>query len=190
MSREVTVGLVDLKILVGMCMDQQVDARAQAMVLTDPGRSEPTADFEFAGLVAEAKPEATKRVRSRFHRLLEALESGNDVTEAARLRIRGQKQTSSPRSEPGNKSPYLIGPIRLQCKLAFPRPSGATVPINAGWLEVRSAAEVCRNHLRGDLLGLYVAEYRKQTAQIRDVPTVAPLVRLAVLHGVLSKILE
>jgi hypothetical protein len=94
MSREVTVGLVDLKILVGMCMDQQVDARAQAMVLTEPGRSEPTAAFEFAGLVAEAKPEATKRVRSRFHRLLEALESGNDVNESMAAFVRGVNPVS------------------------------------------------------------------------------------------------
>jgi hypothetical protein len=94
MHREITVGLVDLKILVGMCMDQQVDARAQVMVLTEPGRSDPTAAFEFAGLVEEAKPEATKRVRSRFHRLLEALESGNDVNESLAAFVRGVNPAS------------------------------------------------------------------------------------------------
>jgi hypothetical protein len=79
MRREVTVGLVDLKIFVGMCIDQQVDAQAQVMFLTEPGRSDPTAAFEFARLVEEATPDAMKRVRSRFRRLLDSLESGEDV---------------------------------------------------------------------------------------------------------------
>jgi hypothetical protein len=94
MRREVTVGLVDLKILVGMCMDQQVDAQAQVMVLTEPGRSDPTAAFEFARLVEEVKPVAKKQVQSRFHLLLEALESGNDVNESLADFVRGTNPES------------------------------------------------------------------------------------------------
>jgi hypothetical protein len=79
MRREVTVGLMDLKILVGMCIDHEVDGRAQVMVLAEPGNSNATAAFEFAQLVEAARPEAKTRVKPRFSRLLDALESGKDV---------------------------------------------------------------------------------------------------------------
>jgi len=94
MRREVTVGLVDLKVLVGMYIDQQVDALAQVMVLTEPGRSNPTAAFEFAGLVEKASPEAKKRVRARMHTLVEALESGENVGTALASFVHGRNPTS------------------------------------------------------------------------------------------------
>ena len=99
MRREVTVGLVDLKILVGMCMDQQVDAQAQVMVLTEPGRSDPTAAFEFARLVQEATPGAKRRVGSRFRRLLEALESGEDVDASLASFVHGRNPASLKRPD-------------------------------------------------------------------------------------------
>lgn len=94
MRQIVTVGLVDLKKLVGKCMDQQVEARAQVMVLTEPGRSDPTAAFEFAHLIDEARPEALKRTQLRFRRLLEALESGNDVDAALESFVHGLNPAS------------------------------------------------------------------------------------------------
>jgi hypothetical protein len=94
MRRVITVGLVDLKKLVGMCIDQQVEARAQVMVLTEPGRSDPTAAFEFARLVDETRPEALKRTRLRFRRLLEALESGNDVDASLKSFVHGLNPAS------------------------------------------------------------------------------------------------
>jgi hypothetical protein len=94
MRHEVTVGLVDLKILVGMCMDQQVDAQAKAMVLPEPRRSNPTAAFEFTRLVEEATPEAKKRVQLRFRDLLEALESGKDVDSSLASFVHGLNPTS------------------------------------------------------------------------------------------------
>lgn len=99
MHRQVTVGLVDLKLLVGMCIDQQVDAQAQVMVLNEPGRSNPTAAFEFAQLAAEKMPEATNRVRPRFRRLLEALESGEDVDSALAAFVHGLNPTSLQRPD-------------------------------------------------------------------------------------------
>jgi len=92
--REVTIGLVDLKVLVGMYIDQKVYAQAQVMVLTEPGRSNPTAAFEHAGLVEEATPEAKKRVHARVHSLMEALESGNGVRAALASFVHGQNPTS------------------------------------------------------------------------------------------------
>jgi len=94
MRRLVTVGLVDLKILVGMCMDQQVDARAQVMVLNQPGRTDPEAALEFAGLVGKAMPEAKKQVRSHFRGLLEALETGKDVDVSLASFVRGLNPAS------------------------------------------------------------------------------------------------
>ena len=39
MRRVVTIGLVDLKKLVGICIDQKAEARAQVMALSEPGQS-------------------------------------------------------------------------------------------------------------------------------------------------------
>ena len=94
MRREVNVGLVDLKKIVGMCMDRQVESCAQGIVLTEPGRSDPTAAFEFARLVDEARPEALRRTRLRFRRLLEALESGNDVDASLEAFVHGLNPAS------------------------------------------------------------------------------------------------
>jgi hypothetical protein len=94
MRRLVTVGLVDLKKLVGMCIDQQVEARAQVMVLTEPGGSDPTAAFDFAGLVDKARPEAMKQEGLRFRRLLNAVEGGDDVDASLKAFVHGLNPAS------------------------------------------------------------------------------------------------
>lgn len=75
-------------------MNRKVETQAQMMVLTEPGNSDPTAAIEFARLIEEAKPEAEKRVRLRFQRLLEALESGNDVKESLAAFVKGMNLAS------------------------------------------------------------------------------------------------
>jgi hypothetical protein len=89
MRRLVTVGLVDLKKLVGMCIDLQVEDRAQVMALNEPGRSTPTAALDFAGLVDKARPKARKQVRLHFRRLLKAVESGDDVDASLKSFVHG-----------------------------------------------------------------------------------------------------
>jgi hypothetical protein len=78
-ERQVTVGLVDLKVLIGTMFEREVRKQAEVMVLTQPGNTDASAAHIFAGLVNEALPAARKMVEVRYRRLQEALESGSDV---------------------------------------------------------------------------------------------------------------
>jgi hypothetical protein len=81
-EREVTVGLVDLKILVEKMFDDDVQRRAEIMVLNQPGHSDASAALEFAALVEDEKPKARKAVELRYRRLREALENGTHVAQS------------------------------------------------------------------------------------------------------------
>lgn len=81
-NREASVRIADLRLLIERCMAKEVDERAQTMVLTRPGNSDPQAAMAFAQMVSEAKPQARKYVEARYHRLREALETGNNVAPA------------------------------------------------------------------------------------------------------------
>lgn len=83
--REITVGLVDLKVLVLEMYEKDVRKRAETMVINQPGHSDPDTAFRFDLLVSEAEPEARAQVESRYRHLLEALESGVHVAQALRV---------------------------------------------------------------------------------------------------------
>jgi hypothetical protein len=80
--KEVNVSLKALKNLIDRSFERDVQERAQIMVLNQPGMSNPEAAFEFARLTNEAKPEAQKQVELRYRNLLEALRTGENVSEA------------------------------------------------------------------------------------------------------------
>jgi hypothetical protein len=80
--KEVSVSLKALKKLVDISFERDVQERAQIMVLNQPGMSNPEAAFEFARLTNESKPEAQKQVELRYRNLLDALKTGENVSEA------------------------------------------------------------------------------------------------------------
>ena len=80
--RKIEVGLVDLKVFVHKMFEIDVKRQAEVMVLNEPGNTDAEAAFEFATQVSAKLPEARKKIERRYHRLLEALESGVDVDPA------------------------------------------------------------------------------------------------------------
>jgi hypothetical protein len=80
--KEVSVSLKALKKLVDISFERDVQERAQIMVLNQPGMSNPEAAIEFARLTNESKPEAQKQVELRYRNLLDALKTGENVSEA------------------------------------------------------------------------------------------------------------
>jgi hypothetical protein len=80
--RKVEVGLVDLKVLVRKMFEIDVKRQAEVMVFNEPGNTDAEAAFEFARQVSRQLPEARKKIERHYHRLLEALESGDGVDPA------------------------------------------------------------------------------------------------------------
>lgn len=76
---EVTIDLVDLKLLVRHSFEQEIQLRTHAVALSRIAQSHPTFAPQFAHILEGAKLEARSRVTLRYRRLLEALESANDV---------------------------------------------------------------------------------------------------------------
>jgi len=77
--RKVEVGLVDLKVFVRKIFEIDIKRQAEAMVINEPGNSDPEATSEFVRQVSEKMPQARKKQERKYRRLLEALESGIDV---------------------------------------------------------------------------------------------------------------
>ena len=71
--------MVDLKVFVRKIFEIDVKRQAEVMVLNEPGNTDAEAVFEFAAQVSARMPEARRKIERRYHRLLEALESGADV---------------------------------------------------------------------------------------------------------------
>jgi hypothetical protein len=87
-SRNVEVGLTDLRVLVEMMRDKDIQKLAEVMVLTEPENSNPTAQAIFQQLLDAAMPKARQKVERDYRRLLEALESGVGVDLALKAFLR------------------------------------------------------------------------------------------------------
>jgi hypothetical protein len=87
-SRNVEVGLTDLRAFIESTFEKDVRKQAEVMVITQPGNSSAEVAFEFDRLVAEAEPAARARVELRYRHLLEALKSGDRVDRALKAFLR------------------------------------------------------------------------------------------------------
>ena len=76
---DITIDLGDLKQLVKNCFEQDIDARALTAVLSRYAQLDPAGATQLAGLVDDERLRARQMETSRYRRLLEALESANDV---------------------------------------------------------------------------------------------------------------
>jgi hypothetical protein len=75
----VSVDLTDLKRLVRLCFEHDIHARATAAVLARYANAFPAEAMELARRIESEKLRARQMESLRYHRLLEALESANDV---------------------------------------------------------------------------------------------------------------
>lgn len=86
--KQVMVNLKDLKNLIDRQLEQEIRRRAETIVVTRPGNSDPQAAFEFAQQVEATIPVARKTVLPRYRSLLEALESGKSIDSALESFVR------------------------------------------------------------------------------------------------------
>jgi hypothetical protein len=80
--RTVEVNLHSLRLLISECLKTKIHDRAQTIVFNEGRIINPDAATRYVNLVERAKPQAEKSVRPRCEELLDAIESGNDVSEA------------------------------------------------------------------------------------------------------------
>jgi hypothetical protein len=85
---DVTVNLHDLKLLVKLCFEHDVDSSARTTVMMRFANLDPVRAIEFANLVKAEELSARQRESMRYRRLLEALESANDVASSLRDFVR------------------------------------------------------------------------------------------------------
>ena len=75
----VSVDLTDLKRLVRLCFERDIRARATTAVLARYANAFPAEAIELARRIEAETLQARKMETLRYRRLLEALESANDV---------------------------------------------------------------------------------------------------------------
>jgi hypothetical protein len=80
--KTVEVSLQSLKKLIKDCYETDIHDRAQRAVLIQAQNANPSGAFQFAHMVEAEKPAAEKAVYPRYRELINALESGNCISEA------------------------------------------------------------------------------------------------------------
>jgi hypothetical protein len=76
---DVTVNLHDLKRLVNLCFEHDIESRARTTVMVRFANANPANAIELARLIDAEKLQSRERESMRYRRLLEALGSANDV---------------------------------------------------------------------------------------------------------------
>ena len=85
---DVTVNLHDLKLLVKLCFEHDVQSRARNGVMVPFANANPAGATHLAFLIKDQELAARQQVSMRYRRLLEALESANDVAASLRDFVR------------------------------------------------------------------------------------------------------